>query len=66
MDIPTNSPLGAEHLGIIDKALEDIKVGVDQADLAARAGLDVVSQLKQLDEYQQKLLKLKQVYFPGS
>ncbi len=58
-------PLGPTHLVDINKSLADIKAAKEQAELATRAGIDVTAEIKSLDDSEQKLTQIKQVYFPG-
>ena len=59
------NPLTPEHLQQIRNALDQVKVAKAQIELAKRAGIDV-AQLESInDANEDKLLKLKQVYFPG-
>lgn len=59
------SPLTAAHLEQIKNALDVIHVAKTQVDMAKRAGIDVAAQEAQLLDSEAKLLKLKNVYFPG-
>ena len=63
--MPKVNPLNANHLADINKALEAIKVGLQQAELAKRVGLDVSKHEEYLREMQSKFEAIKQVYFPG-
>jgi len=60
-----NSPLTAAHLEQIRNALDVITIAQQQVELAKRAGVDVSAQETQLKDAQDKLLRLKNVYFPG-
>ena len=63
--MPKVNPLNANHLMDINKALEAIKIGLQQAELAKRVGLDVSKHEENLREMQAKLEAIKQVYFPN-
>ena len=63
--MPKVNPLNANHLADINKALEAIKVGLQQAELAKRVGLDVSKHEAYLREMQSKFEAIKQVYFPN-
>ena len=58
-------PLTAAHLAQINNALDAIKLGETQVQQAKRAGIDVSEQERTMSEAKEKLLKLKNVYFPG-
>ena len=63
--LPPVNPLNANHLADINKALEAIKIGLQQAELAKRVGIDVSKREESLREMQAKLEAIKQVYFPN-
>lgn len=65
MSTNPDSPLTASHLSQIRNALDMIDRTQKQVDLAQRAGIDVTVQQQQLADSKQKLLQLKNVYFPG-
>ena len=58
-------PLTAEHLNQIRNALDVIAIAEQQVELAKRAGIDVALAEQQLRDSKDKLLRLKNVYFPG-
>lgn len=62
--IPAN-PFDHEDLANINAHLANIQVGLNHVKLAKSAGIDVAEQEKMLNEAQAKLLRLKNVYFPG-
>ncbi len=64
-NLPDINPLNAGHLEDINKALSAIDVGLKQADLASRVGLDVTPYIDHFHEMQKKLEAIKQVYFPA-
>lgn len=64
-NFPPVSPLTQEHLAQIRNALDVVSIAEQQLALAKRAGLDVAQQERDLAESKQKLLQLKNVYFPG-
>lgn len=59
------SPLTPEHLAQIKNGLDVIAFAEQEVAKAKRAGIDVSQQEKDLAESKQKLLQLKNVYFPG-
>lgn len=59
------SPLTPEHLAQIKNGLDVIAFAEQEVAKAKRAGIDVSQQEKDLAENKQKLLQLKNVYFPG-
>ncbi len=59
------TPLGPEDLTKIESALAQIGKAELAGEMAQRAGIDVTDQVKRLDEVKSKLLRIKQVYFPG-
>ncbi len=56
--------LSQQDLANINDGLQAVKNGLYQADMAKRAGLDVEKETTELNDLQQKLTQLKQVYFP--
>jgi hypothetical protein len=60
-----NSPLTADHLEQINNALSVIAVAENQVAMAKRAGINVDAQEAQLSDSKDKLLRVKNVYFPG-
>lgn len=67
MDSPIQlHPLTNAHLDQIKKSLLVADAALAQADLAERAGIDVSAQKAQLLDSKQKLLQVKNVYFPNS
>ncbi len=63
--LPEVNPLNKSHLEDINKALSFIEIGLKQAALASRAGVDVTPQVEQFDTMKKKLQSIKQVYFPN-
>lgn len=63
--VPATNPLTGADLARINDALQRAKAGLQQAELAQRAGLDVSAQTSQLQQTLQQLTAIKQVYFPG-
>ena len=63
--MPTVNPLNANHLADINKSLEALKIGLQQAELAKRVGLDVNKHVDNLSKMQAQLEAIKQVYFPN-
>lgn len=64
--VPTpENPLTGADLARINAALAQAQVGLKQAELAQRAGLDVSGQTAQLQQTISQLTAIKQVYFPG-
>ncbi len=63
--MPINSPLNEEHLRRINKSLADLDDAQIQVELAKRAQIDVADQEKQIREAREKLLRIRQVYFPN-
>jgi len=61
----TQNVLSQSDLLDIKNALVEINNGLSQAELAKRAGINVDESVKGLLEYQDKLSKIKQVYFPN-
>lgn len=55
-----------ESLPKIDAALASLAEAKREAELAKRAGFDVVNQLTQIDDAESKLRLIKQVYFPNA
>ena len=60
-----DNPLTEDHLLKLNEGLEAVARGLRQAELASRAGIDVASQKRSLEESRDKILQIKQVYFPG-
>jgi hypothetical protein len=60
------SPLNDSHLANIKKSLEIANSALQAAEMAERAGIDVTAQKQSLQDSIQKLLQIKQVYFPNS
>lgn len=60
-----DSPLTHMHLGQIQDALRVIDQAEKQIELARRAGIDVSKQDSECKESKEKLLRIKNVYFPG-
>jgi hypothetical protein len=60
------SPLTQDHLVQIQNALDVTQIAKNQIEMAKRAGLDVSRQEAQLREAEEKLLRIKNVYFPGA
>jgi hypothetical protein len=58
-------PLTEQHLQEINGGLDKIRSAQRQIQLAKMAGIDVSSLEAQAADAQEKLTKLKQVYFPG-
>lgn len=58
-------PLNEQHYQEIVKALDTIKSGLSQVALAKQAELDVGNSETELIAARDKLLKIKNVYFPG-
>ncbi len=56
--------LSQQDLANINDGLQAVKNGLYQADMAKRAGIDVAQETTELNDLQQKLTQLKQVYFP--
>lgn len=59
------NPLTENHLAQINQGLDQVNVALQQIDMAKRAGLDVSAQEQQANDTRDKLLQLKNVYFPG-
>jgi hypothetical protein len=59
------NPLNEAHYQQIQDGLEAARVGLIQAEMAQRAGLDVSADLARINASRDQLLKLKQVYFPN-
>jgi hypothetical protein len=66
MNVNPNSPLNEEHLKQINAALKAVDIAESQIILAKQAKIDVAHQEKMLQESKDKLLALKNTYFPGS
>lgn len=62
---PTTSPLGDAELKRIKDSIGQLDEAQVQADLATRAGIDVSDQKKTITDTRQKLMRIKQVYFPN-
>jgi len=60
------SPLSTEALGSIDDALAAIKFGKEQIRMAIQAGIDVSNVEPRFKLAEERLLKIKQTYFPES
>jgi hypothetical protein len=60
-----DSPLTEHHLTKLNDALAQLSVADRHLQLAKLAGLDVTQQEKQAAETRDRLLRIKQVYFPG-
>ncbi len=60
----TQDVLSQQDLANINDGLQAVKNGLYQADMAKRAGIDVAQETIELNDLQQKLTQLKQVYFP--
>ncbi len=65
MSEPLIPNMGPEQLSEINRALDMIVEGKRQAELAIRAGIDVDESVKKMTETEDKLLRIKSVYFPG-
>lgn len=59
------NPLTEANLKEINDALEAIRVAKSQIALAKKAGIDVAAQEAAALEAEQKLLRIKGVYFPN-
>ncbi len=59
------NPLTADDLVSIKKALEDAKDAKELISMAEQAGIDVAAFKIRADETQQRLLRVKQAFFPG-
>ncbi len=66
MTTPPFSPLTREHLEAIRNGLDALTVAEQQIALAKQAGLDVTAFEQQLRDNRDKLLRLKNTYFPGA
>lgn len=62
---PLTSPLNSDHLAQIKNALDVIAFAEQEVAKAKRAGIDVSQQERDLADSKQKLLQVKNVYFPG-
>lgn len=60
-----NHPLTEQDYEAIVTGLKDLDEADRQADLAMRAGIDLADSKKQIADTRAKLMKLRQVYFPG-
>jgi len=65
MSLPAGSPLQIEHLSQIRNALDTINNAKAQIELAKRAGINVADQELQIQQAEDRLRQIKQVYFPG-
>jgi hypothetical protein len=65
MSTVIKDPLGPEHLAQIKNALAIIDATQSQINKAKQAGLDMTQQQASIDDSRQKLLAVKQVYFPN-
>lgn len=61
-----NSPLTDAHLSQIQNGLRLIDQAESQVLLAKQAGIDVTDAEKSIADSKAKLIRLKNVYFPGS
>lgn len=61
-----NSPLTDSHLSQINNGLALINQAESQAILAKQAGIDVSAAEAIIAQAKDKLVRLKNVYFPGS
>lgn len=59
------SPLTEQNFKEITDALEAIRMVKYQIGLAKKAGIDVSSQEKAALDSEEKLIRIKSVYFPG-
>ena len=59
-------PLDASHLAQIKDHLETLDSVQQHIDTAVRAGINMEDQQKRLVDTKQKLLQLKNTYFPNS
>jgi len=57
--------LGPEHLAQIDEALAGLKQAKKELQLAKQAGLPVEDMETELNDTENRLLKIKSVYFPN-
>lgn len=64
MSTPAN-PLTLEHLSQLRNALDVIQNAKGQLELAKRAGIDVRDQEVQIAQAEDRLIKIKNTYFPG-
>lgn len=64
-DVVFTNPLNESHLRQINTGLQAIDDARRQIALAERAGIDVADRKALADKYEQQLIQLKQVYFPG-
>lgn len=62
---PPTSPLGDAELKRIKESIGQLDEAQIQADLATRAGIDVAEQKKTIADTKQKLMRIRQVYFPN-
>lgn len=60
----TQNPLTPEDLTRINDALDTVTTAEHQLALAKRAGIDVSAQEQQIARNKERLLQIKQVYFP--
>jgi len=61
----TNGPLNEIDLTKINEGLAALEAASAQIKQAESAGLDMTSQKQQYKEQRDKLLKMKQAYFPN-
>lgn len=64
--LPQSTVLNPETLPKINEALDKIKQAKYEADLATRAGFDLTTQQKALDDAEARLKQIKSVYYPGA
>lgn len=60
-----HSPLNDTHLADMRNALAQIAIGEHQIMLAKQAGVDVSVLEKTMQEHKQRILQIKNTYFPG-
>lgn len=66
MDLPADgNPLTEEHLAQLNEALVKVATARKAIDLATRANINVATQKAAIDDLEDKVKLLKQVYFPN-
>jgi len=63
--MPEN-PLTEKDLLDIEQALAELEEAEASAQMAQQAGIDVTRELQQIRENREKLLRIKQTYFPNA
>lgn len=63
--MPVESPIKEEDLGELNDRLKELDTADTLIDQSIRAGIDMKEQKERSQELRQRLMKMKQAFFPG-